>query len=56
MLAQSVVQATTVVLTSSENPALALDSVTFMVTVGNGGAKAPTGTVVFSDGRRCLAR
>jgi hypothetical protein len=54
VLAQSVVQATTVVLTSSENPALALDSVTFMATVSNGGSKPPTGTVVFSDGTTTL--
>ena len=53
-LAQSVVQATTVVLTSSENPALALDPVTFMATVSNGSSKPPTGTVVFSDGATTL--
>ena len=54
VLAQSVVQATAVVLTSSENPSPALDSVTFMATVSNGGSKPPTGTVVFSDGTTTL--
>jgi large repetitive protein len=49
-LAQSVLQSTTVSLSSSENPALALDAVTFTATVSNGGSKAPSGTVVFSDG------
>ena len=55
VLAQNVVQATTVALSSSENPALVLDSVTFMVTVSNGGSKPPAGTVVFSDGATALA-
>ena len=55
VLAQNVVQATAVVLTSSENPSLALDAVTFTATVSNGGTKPPTGTVVFSDGTTVLA-
>ena len=54
VLTQSVEQATTVSLTSSENPALVLDSVSFMATVSNSGAKAPSGTVVFSDGTTVL--
>jgi hypothetical protein len=49
-LTQSVVQITAIALTSSENPALALDSVTFMAAASNGGSKSPTGAVVFSDG------
>ena len=53
-LAENIVQATTVALTSSENPALSLDAVTFMATVSNGGSKPPTGTVVFSDGSTTL--
>ena len=53
-LSQSVVQSTTVLLTSSENPALELDAVAFMVTVSNGGSKAPTGSVVFTDGATAL--
>ena len=55
VLAQSVVQATAVALSSSENPALALDAVTFMATVSNAGSKPPTGAVVFSDGTTVLA-
>lgn len=54
VLLQSVVQATAVALTSSENPALALDSVTFMATVSNNSSKPATGTVVFSDGTTVL--
>jgi hypothetical protein len=53
-LAQSIVQSTTIALTSSENPALALDAITFMATVSNGGSKPPTGTVVFSEGATTL--
>jgi len=53
-LAQSVLQTTTVSLTSSENPALVLDAVTFAATVANSGTKPPTGTVVFSDGGSVL--
>jgi sugar lactone lactonase YvrE len=54
VLTQNVVQATTVALSSSENPALVLDSVTFMVTVSNAGSKPPSGAVVFSDGTTVL--
>jgi len=54
VLAQSVVQVTTVALASSQNPSLVLDPVTFMLTVSNGGSKTPTGTVVFSDGTKVL--
>jgi hypothetical protein len=53
-LAESVVQVTTVSLLSSENPALALDTVTFTATVSNGGSVAPSGAVVFSDGGKAL--
>jgi hypothetical protein len=53
-LAQSVVQATTVALASSQNPSLALDSVTFLATVSNGGSKPPSGNVIFSDGATVL--
>ena len=54
VLAQSVVQVTTVVLASSQNASLVLDPVTFTTTVSNGGSKAPSGTVVFSDGTKAL--
>jgi large repetitive protein len=54
VLAQSVVQTATVALASSQNPSLALDSVTFLATVSNGGAKPATGTVVFTDGTAVL--
>jgi len=54
VLVQSVVQTTAVALTSSENPSLALDSVTFMAIVTNGSSKLPTGTVIFSDGTTVL--
>lgn len=53
-LAESVVLVTTVSLVSSENPALALDAVTFTATVTNGSSKAPSGTVVFNDGTKVL--
>jgi len=53
-LAQGVLQATSVGLASSENPALILDAVTFTATVSNGGSKPPTGTIVFSDGGTVL--
>jgi predicted secreted protein len=54
VLAENVVQATTVALTSSQNPSLALDPVTFTAKVANSGSKPPTGTVVFSDGTTVL--
>jgi hypothetical protein len=54
VLAQSVVQTTTIALSSSENPSLALDLVTFVATASNGSTKPPTGTVVFSDGTTVL--
>jgi predicted secreted protein len=54
VLAENVVQATTVALTSSQNPSLALDPVTFTAKVANGGSRPPTGTVVFSDGTTVL--
>jgi len=53
-LVQTVVQATTVSVVSSENPSYALDSVTFTAKVSNGSSKPPTGTVVFSDGTTML--
>jgi len=43
-----------VALTSSQNPSLVLDSVTFVATVSNGGSKPPTGSVVFADGTTVL--
>jgi hypothetical protein len=52
--AETVVQATTVALSSSENPALAMDAVTFTAVVSNGGSTTPTGTVVFSDAGKTL--
>jgi hypothetical protein len=52
--AETVVQATTVALSSNENPAMALDSVIFTASVSNGGGAAPTGTVVFSDAGKAL--
>jgi hypothetical protein len=52
--AETVVEATTVGISSSENPALALDAVTFSAVVSNGGGATPTGTVVFSDGVKVL--
>jgi len=54
VLAQNVVQVTAIALSSSENPAPALDAVTFMATVSNAGSKPPTGTVIFSDGTTVL--
>jgi hypothetical protein len=54
VLTQSVVQATTVALLSSENPSLALDAVSFTATVSNNGSKAATGAAVFSDGTTVL--
>jgi hypothetical protein len=54
VLTQSVVQMTTVALSSSQNPSLVLDPVSFMATVSNGGSKLPSGTVVFSDGSTVL--
>jgi hypothetical protein len=53
-LSQSVVQTSTVTLGSSQNPSLALDSVTIAVKVSNGSSSAPSGTVVFSDGKTIL--
>jgi sugar lactone lactonase YvrE len=53
-LAQGVLQAITVSLSSSENPSFALDAVTLTAAVSNGGGKVPTGTVVFSDGAKVL--
>ena len=55
VLAQNEVQVTAIALSSSANPSLALDTVTFMATVSNGGSKPPTGTVIFSDGTAVLA-
>jgi predicted secreted protein len=54
VLSQNVVQTTTVALSSSENPALAMDAVTLTATVSNNGGKTPTGAVVFSDGATVL--
>ena len=54
VLAENVVQATTVALTSSQNPSLALDPVTFTARMANSGSRPPTGTVVFSDGTTVL--
>ncbi len=54
VLAQSVVQATTIALASSQNPSLVLDPVTFTATISNGSSKLPSGTVVFSDGSKVL--
>jgi hypothetical protein len=53
-LVETVVQPTSVALSSSENPALALDAVTFTAVVSNGGGAVPTGTVVFSDAGKVL--
>ena len=55
VLSQNVVQVTAIALSSSANPSLALDAVTFMATVSNGGSKAATGAVVFSDGTAVVA-
>ena len=55
VLVQSVVQLTAIVLSSSQNPSLALDAVTFTATVSNSGSTSPTGAVVFSDGTVVLA-
>ena len=55
VLSQNVVQTTNVVLTSSQNPSLALDSVTFVGKVSNGGSKPPSGTMIFKDGTTTLA-
>ena len=54
VLAENVVQATTVALTSSQNPSLALDPVTFTARVANSGSRPPTGTVVLRDGTTVL--
>jgi hypothetical protein len=54
VLAENVVQATTVALTSSQNPSLALDPVTFTAKVANSGSRPPTGTVVLRDGTTVL--
>jgi large repetitive protein len=51
---ETVMQATSAVVTSNENPAQALDLVTLAATVSNGSGTPPTGTVVFSDGTRVL--
>jgi hypothetical protein len=56
VLMQSVMQATTVALASSENPSLALDTVVFTAKVSNGGSTSPSGIVVFSDGTTVLGR
>jgi sugar lactone lactonase YvrE len=50
VLLQNVVQTTTVSLSSSQNPSLALASVSFTALVSNGSINPPSGTVVFSDG------
>jgi sugar lactone lactonase YvrE len=50
VLLQSVIQTITVSLSSSQNPSLALASVSFTAVVSNSSAKPPSGTVVFSDG------
>jgi hypothetical protein len=49
-LAQSVVQTTTVFLSSNQDPSLTPDPVTFTAAVSNGGSQHPSGTVVFTDG------
>ena len=50
VLLQNVVQTTTGSLSSSQNPSLALASVSFTAVVSNGSMKPPSGAVVFSDG------
>ncbi|MGA1984234.1 MAG: Ig-like domain repeat protein [Acidobacteriaceae bacterium] len=50
VLLQNVVQTTTVSLSSSQNPSLALASVSFTAVVSNGSMKSPSGVVEFSDG------
>ena len=54
VLAQNVVQTTTIALASSQNPSLALNSVTFTAKATNSGSKPPTGSMVFSDGTAVL--
>jgi hypothetical protein len=56
VLLQSVVQAPTVTLGSSQNPSLALDSVTFTAKASNGSNSPPSGTMVFSDGAAQLGK
>ncbi|HTV16970.1 MAG TPA: Ig-like domain repeat protein [Acidobacteriaceae bacterium] len=52
---ETIQEATTVVVTSSENPSISGDSVTFTATVSaTSGGAAPTGTVVFKDGATVL--
>jgi sugar lactone lactonase YvrE len=47
-------EATTVVLSSSANPALTLAPIVLTATVNNAGVGAPTGTVTFTDGTTVL--
>ena len=55
-LTQSVVQQTVVTITSSTNPSLLTDTVTFTVTVSNGiTGGSPTGTVTLLDGGAAIA-
>jgi large repetitive protein len=54
ILTQSVVQTTVVSLSSSQNPSLALDPVTFTARGANGSSKPPSGTMVFTDGTTVL--
>jgi hypothetical protein len=53
-IGETVMQTTTAVITSSEYPSLALDTVTFTATVSNGSSTAPSGTVLFSDSGKVL--
>jgi large repetitive protein len=54
VLSQSVMQTITVSLSSSQNPSLALDPVTFTARASNGSSKPPSGTMVFTDGTTVL--
>jgi sugar lactone lactonase YvrE len=49
-LAETVLEATTVVLASSVNPALTLAPITLTATVTNSQVGTPTGTITFTDG------
>lgn len=49
-LSQSVLQRSSVVITSANNPALTADPVNLLITVTNSGIGTPTGTVTLMDG------
>jgi len=53
-LTQNVLQATTTAVTSTQNPSVVGQSVTFTATVTPSGAGTPTGTVTFKDGTTIL--